>query len=167
MPPNFSSRNPNSIFTTILISLSTLSIYLITYPLHATPYRIAPPIFLIVSLGLNVAAYNLTLPTALISIGSVVFANLLLAIDYIHGECGYDVMIGGESWHKARLGEIGWYRGCVQPTKAWWIMVIIGSIWLVIAAADLLKMRYTTINGQYLRLSTDAEEESQSTESGV
>ncbi|KAK6905422.1 hypothetical protein I203_106251 [Kwoniella mangroviensis CBS 8507] len=163
MPPKFTSPNSNSNFTTILISLSTLSIYLITYPLHATPYRIAPPIFLIVSLGLIVAAYNLTLLTALISIGSVVFVNLLLAIDYIHGECGYDVMIGGESGHKARLGQIGWYRGCVQPTQAWWIMVIIGSIWLVIAATELLKTRHTSMNGQYLRLSTDAEEESQST----
>jgi len=35
-------------------------------------------------------------------------------------------MIGGKSWHKERLGSLGWYRQCVEPSEAFWITAFIG-----------------------------------------
>ncbi|WVW82017.1 hypothetical protein I302_104022 [Kwoniella bestiolae CBS 10118] len=155
MPRPTSTTIPNrfSPFTPILISLTTLSIYLITSAL--TLNRLSPPVFLTISLGLLLASYHPSLGTALIAISSAIFANLLLAIDYIHGECWYGVMVGGESWHKERLGELGWYRLCVQPAQAWWIMVLVGLIWLVIAFIEISRIYNARKNKKRILLPTE------------
>ncbi|WWC58321.1 uncharacterized protein I303_100861 [Kwoniella dejecticola CBS 10117] len=124
----------NSIYTPILLTLTVLSIYLITGSLITN--RPSPPVFLTAALGLVVAAYRPNLLTALISIGVVLFIDIFLAIDYVHGECWYDVLVGGKSWHKERLGELAWYTQCVQPAQAWWIMAIVGLLWLSIAVVS-------------------------------
>ncbi|WWC85999.1 uncharacterized protein L201_000870 [Kwoniella dendrophila CBS 6074] len=114
----------NPIYTPIILSLVVLSIYLITGSLIAN--RSSPPVYLTVLFGLLLTSYQLNLVNAVISIGLILFINIFLAIDHIHGECYYDVMVGRPSWAKERLGELAFYRQCVQAAQAWWIMAIVG-----------------------------------------
>ncbi|WRT63899.1 uncharacterized protein IL334_000825 [Kwoniella shivajii] len=123
--------NPYSSFTPILLSLTILSIYLLSGSLYTN--RSSPPISFTISSGLILASYKPGLITALISITSIIIGNTFLAIDYIHGECWYEVLVGGQSWHKDRLGELAWYKQCVQPSQAWWLIIIVGLIWSLIA----------------------------------
>ena len=124
----------------ILVTLPTLSAYLISGSL--TVDRIAPPIFFTCSLCLLVAAFRPTLPIALFSMALIITADVVLAIDHIvsvfiprfrmpelisqHGECWYPVLIGQNSYHKERMGELAWYRVCVQSSLAFWVMALTG-----------------------------------------
>ncbi|OCF36211.1 hypothetical protein I316_02084 [Kwoniella heveanensis BCC8398] len=118
------NSNINSAFTPILVALTTLTLYLISGSLVNA--RASPPFFFTVGLGLIFAAYVMTPLVALAAVGAIFFAELFLALDHIHGECWYGVMVGGSSWHKERLGELAWHRQCVQSSQAWWIMAVLG-----------------------------------------
>ena len=68
-------------FPTALFTLAVLAAYLITGAL--TNYRISPPIFFTLSLGLIATSFRPNLPAALISIALCVAADVTLAIDHI------------------------------------------------------------------------------------
>ncbi|WVF66088.1 hypothetical protein IAT40_000827 [Kwoniella sp. CBS 6097] len=146
-------------FTPILVALTTLTLYLISGSLVSA--RASPPFFFTVGLGLICAAYVQTPLVALAAVGAIFFAELFLALDHIHGECWYGVMVGGSSWHKERLGELAWHRQCVQSSQAWWIMAVLGLLWLAILIIEVFKRwQVNKSKAVYLPISQEADTES-------
>ncbi|OCF45147.1 hypothetical protein I317_00949 [Kwoniella heveanensis CBS 569] len=153
------NSNINSAFTPILVALTTLTLYLISGSLVNA--RASPPFFFTVGLGLIFAAYVMTPLVALAAVGAIFFAELFLALDHIHGECWYGVMVGGSSWHKERLGELAWHRQCVQSSQAWWIMAVLGLLWMAILIIEVYKRwQASKSKAVYLPIAQEAEAES-------
>ncbi|WVQ93719.1 hypothetical protein IAU59_000796 [Kwoniella sp. CBS 9459] len=153
------SNMTSSTLTPILVALTTLTLYLISGSLVNA--RASPPFFFTVGLGLIFAAYVPTPLVALAAVGAIFSAELFLALDHIHGECWYDVMVGGFSWHKERLGELAWHRQCVQSSQAWWIMAVLGLLWLAILIIEVYKRwQVNKSTAVYLPISQEAEAES-------
>ncbi|WVR03662.1 hypothetical protein IAU60_000657 [Kwoniella sp. DSM 27419] len=144
-----STANPT--VTPILLALTTLTIYLVSGALVNT--RASPPFFFTVALGLILAAYVPTPLVAVASIAAIIAANVFFALDQIHGECGYEVMLGGKSWHKERLGELAWHRQCVEPSQAWWIMSVLGLLWTVVLVAEVYRRWRLQTKAIYLPIS--------------
>jgi len=124
-------------FTTIVAALAVLSAYLVSGSLVVP--RISPPIFFTASLVMITTAFCPTALTAIASIGTALLALLTLSLDHIHGNCWYGVLTGGSSWHKDRLGEFRWYRQCVQPSQAWWVMLTLGLLWSAALMLELVR----------------------------
>jgi hypothetical protein len=135
---------PRSTVLTTLLVLALFSAYLTTGTLVTE--RISPSIFFTLSICLAAATFHPTLLVAAASVAASIIAQCFQSIDHIvsllppshilsrpwgktnskqHGECGYDVLWGGRSWHKARLGDLAFYRQCSQPATAFWLMLVI------------------------------------------
>ncbi|ORY35321.1 hypothetical protein BCR39DRAFT_508759 [Naematelia encephala] len=134
--PSRPNRFRQPFASSLLRFLPILAAYLISGALVTD--RTSPPTFYTIALILTAAAFFPTAPVAAACSGLALFAQLFLALDHIHGHCGdnYAVLIGGEAPFKKGLGSLAWYRQCVQPAHAWWVMVLINVLWLFAFASE-------------------------------
>jgi hypothetical protein len=65
----------------VLFVLVIFAAYLVTATLASD--RISPPIFFTIALCLSIAPFRPSLVVAALSVGGIVFANLLFALDHI------------------------------------------------------------------------------------
>ncbi|CAD6571953.1 MAG: hypothetical protein CYPHOPRED_004670 [Cyphobasidiales sp. Tagirdzhanova-0007] len=113
----------------VLSGLAFFCAYLASPPIVGP--RLSPPVFFTIALYLAVAALRATFFTTVLAIALAIYGPIFLALDHIHGECGYPVMVGRSTWHRHRLGELDYYQQCVQSAQAFWLMVILALLWSI------------------------------------
>jgi len=105
--------------------------------------RSSPPAVFSISAFSAFAALK---PTPLIStaaLASTIFAPIFFAVDYIHGHCGYQVLESFDlHWGGWRnLGELQYYKECVLPSQAFYLLWVIASCWLVAVSYDIYQLQ--------------------------